>query len=125
MSINEKLMPKYEVGDTFIASSMTMTGFITSSATVASVMVYLDKQLSDDIKLITCSNFYVEARGGSGYLNSTSGFNQYANKSGYKITCVKGSNNSVRISVGKSSAYTNVTNNTVICFQGEVALTFS
>lgn len=125
MSINEKLIPKYEVGDTFSAVYMTMTGFITSSTTIASVMIYLDKPLSDDIKWITCSHFYVEARGGSGYLNGAGGFIEYAGKSGYTITCVKGSSNSVRISVAKSSAYTNVSNNTVICFQGEVKLTFS
>lgn len=120
----------YQPGDTFENSYyMPLSGHITSATQYVSLTLVVPKRL-DNITTITCNKFNCEARGLKGYLNSKAGYVNYVNQSGYTIECYKATNNSVLIQIKKSSAWTNVDNNTPVTFAigetiGDLKLTFN
>ena len=82
----------------------------------------------DNINSITIKSLNAEARCNKGYLNSQSGNVEYVGKSGYTIEAQKSNNNVVNILIIKSSAWTNVDNNTPVVFvayKGYLKLTFN
>lgn len=116
----------YSSGDIIeIGSNYYITcGYVTSSTKSVRVTVITPKRL-DNITSITCNNLNVEARTASGYLNSASGYIEYKGKSGYTISCSISSPNSITISLDKSTAYTNVTNNTYVVLNGYFKFTLT
>lgn len=114
----------YYVGDTIELGSTTSNyyianGYITSGTTKVFAIIHLPRKLIG-ITAITPKSIIVEARGNNGYLNSRSGFNEYADTSGYTITAtqVEGDENSILLDITKSSAWTNVSNNTLVSLVG-------
>ena len=114
----------YYVGDTIQLGSTTnnyyvANGYITSGVTKLFVTIFLPKKLID-ITTITPTSVNVEARGISGYLNSRSGFNEYVGASDYTVTAtqVEGNENAILLTIEKTSAFTNVSNNTLISLVG-------
>jgi len=118
----------YKNNDTVIlGSSNTSTfyitnGYISSSTTSLFFTIITPKRL-DNISSITVNNLKLEARGQNGYLNSQSGFNEYVGASGYSVTTQISSLNSITIRITKSSAFSNVSNNTLISLSGYIKLT--
>lgn len=115
----------YRNSDTLSITSYTnLNGFITSSTTSVSFSFYTPKSLAN-ISTITVTAFKGTLRGGSGYLDGqTSAYDWLADTS-YTLTATKMSDNMIRIVCTKTSAYTNVTNNTPVSYYGSVGLSFS
>lgn len=118
----------YEPGETFECDyEVIMSGYITSGATGVRVAFPLSKRL-DNITSITCQSFKCEARGIKGYLNGEAGSIEYVGRSGYTIRINKSNNNVINLLIIKSSAWTNVDNNTPVVFvvgAGDIKLTFN
>lgn len=113
-----------ELGGTSSNLALNVSCYVSSSTTGIYGTIITPKRL-DNITSITMNSINVEARGDKGYVNSTSGYVQYVGKSGYTITAYKSSQNSIRFIITKSSAYTNVTNNTVVSLNGHFKITLS
>lgn len=115
----------YRNADTLSITSYTnLNGFITSSTKSVSFSFYTPKSLAN-ISTITVTAFTGTIRGGSGYLDGqTSAYDWLADAS-YTLTATKMSDNMIRIVCTKTSAYTNVTNNTPVSYYGSVGLAFS
>lgn len=113
-----------ELGGATASTEYVLLGFITSGTTSLFLTIITPKRL-DNISSISVNNLQVEARGISGYLNSQSGFIEYVGLSGYTITADKVSPNAITLRITKSSAFTNVTNNTPIELNGYFKLTLS
>lgn len=118
----------YQPGDTFECDyDVILNGYITSGATGVRVAFPLSKRL-DNITSITCQSFKCEARGIKGYLNGEAGSIEYVGRSGYTIRINKSNNNVINFLIIKSSAWTNVDNNTPVVFvagAGDIKLTFN
>lgn len=113
-----------EIGDTNGNNSLIMNGYISNSTKSLYFNINVPKNL-ENINTITCNSMNIEARGISGYLNSTSGYVNYATSSSYTINCTKVGNYIIRFAIHKSSAFTNVTNNTPISLSGYINLTLT
>lgn len=118
----------YQDGDTQSLSNLVASGLITTSTKDVYLYIEFPKRL-DNINTITCTSLNASARGISGYLNSTSGSYNYTNDTeNYTITINKTSSascNSIRLVLSKSTAWTNVTNNTPVVFFGTFSFSFS
>lgn len=115
----------YRNSDTLSITTYTnLNGFITSSTTSVSFSFYTPKSLAN-ISTITVTAFKGTLRGGSGYLDGqTSAYDWYADAS-YTLTATKITDNMIRIVCTKTSAYSNVTNNTPVSYYGSLGLSFS
>lgn len=118
----------FQPGDKFeCENEVILSGFITSGTTSVSVSFPSPKRL-DNITSITCQSFKGEARGIKGYLNGEAGSIEYVGRSGYRVSIVKSNNNIIIVKITKSSAWTNVDNNTPVVFiigTGSLKLTFN
>ena len=118
----------FQPGDTFECDyDVILSGYVTSGATSVRVAFPSPKRL-DNITSITCQSFKCEARGLKGYLNSESGSIEYVGRSGYTISINKSNNNVINFLISKSSAWTNVDNNTPVVFVAgadSIKLTFN
>lgn len=104
----------YEKGEELDMSTViACSGHITSSTTYVMVTVPTDYSLQN-ITSITPISVSAEARGLKGYLNSQGGFVEYVGKSGYTVGMVKAYDRAIRLGIAKSSAWTNVDNNTPV-----------
>lgn len=89
------------------------TGYVTASTTVLRFMVPVGKSLAN-ITTITCNDCTGGVRGVSGYVDGSRDNTDWT--SGYTITCTKATDHIVQVQVQKSSAFSNVTNNTPIAY---------
>lgn len=117
----------YVPNDTFVSNhGLPINGFITSSATVISLNVPLYKRLSQ-ISTITCTACVGGIRGTSGYVNGSSDTYNWLTASGVTISCGKAPHsNAIVMLIQKTSAFTNVTNNTPLSYNAQnLRFTFS
>ena len=120
----------YKANDTFEVGSSGGTtysifpGFISVGTTTVLFSITTTKRL-DNINTITINSLELVLRGGSGYLNSSSGFTEYKGASGYTLSATIRGEREIVISVLKSSTFTNITNNTPVIVGGHIKLTFS
>jgi hypothetical protein len=107
----------FAIGDTFTFNvSFPLNGFITSSTTGVRLALYLPKSASQVpvVKVTECSG---TLRGISGYLNSnSSNYDFISDSTNYTVIATKVKDNLITLQINKSSAYTNVTNNTPVSF---------
>lgn len=103
----------YQVGDTINFTYIILSGLITNASKDLVFSLFLPKSLAN-ITQISITSFNAELRGTLDYLNNSAGFTQYVGLSGYTLTPTKSSNNSINITLAKSTAYTNVNNNTPV-----------
>lgn len=96
-------------------------GYITGSTQTVGFTIITPKRL-DNITTITFDNLELALRGISGYLNSQSGTVNYKSASGYTYTAIITGKNTITINLQKSSAFTNVTNNTPVVVSGHIKL---
>ena len=114
----------YKDGDTFTFDTLVVNGLITGGATNVQMSIPLPKRLTN-ISDATITNFTCRLRGIQGYLNSQSSAVNYATTSGYTITPTL-RDNVITVSLVKSSAFTNATNNTpVAIYFDNIAITFN
>ena len=114
----------YKSGDTYSAGYISLSGHITTGTTGVAITLFLPKRL-DNITSITINTLKMEARGIKGYLNSNAGSYDFLNDSNYTVNVTKRALNAVSIFIKKSSAFTNVDNNTPVNFTGDISLTFN
>lgn len=104
----------YNLGDNLeYEAQIVLNGFVTSNTTRLIFTLFTNKSLKN-INNIICTDFSATLRGNNGYLNNDSENKQYVNRSGYTINCYKSGENAIRIVLDKSSAYTNIDNNTLV-----------
>ena len=113
-----------ELGNNNVPGLYVANGYISGGTQSIFVTLVTPKRL-DNITSITIDSINVEARGTSGYLNSQAGYVEYVGKSGYTITAWVSNLNTITIRITKSSAFTNVNNNTPIILAGYFAFTLS
>lgn len=111
-----------ELGSNIADTSFTIDGYISSSSTQLLFSIPVPKRL-DKITTITARSVYVEARGHEGYLNNTSGYIEYVGESGYTFYIDKSSENTIRLRIIKSTAWTksgggNTSNNVPVTLNG-------
>lgn len=114
----------YKSGDTITFTEIVLVGFVSASTQNLYFSVILPKSLAN-ITTINITSLSAELRGIDGYLNNVSGYVQYVGASGYTITSVKGSDNSLNITLSKSSAFTNTTNNTPVATRATMTINLS
>ena len=114
----------YKSGDTYSAGYISLSGHVTTGTTGVAITLFLPKRL-DNITSITINTLKMEARGIKGYLNSNAGSYDFLNDSNYTVNVTKRASNAIAIFIKKSSAFTNVDNNTPVNFTGEISLTFN
>lgn len=122
----EKIMADsyYKSGDTYSIQYGTINGMITAGTTDVVLSLFLPKKLNN-ISSITIDILKMEARGIKGYLNSNAGTYDFKNHHDYTVRAIKRAENFISIDIIKSSAFTNVDNNTPVAFTGELKLTFN
>lgn len=114
----------YYPNETFSPStSLTLSGFITNNTTQFITDIYLPKSIA--FTTVSVTNFTGQIRTSSGGYLDNSTTNQSFLSSPYSITPSKVNDHIVRIKIDKSSAFTNVSNNTPAIFFGTVALKFT
>lgn len=115
----------YKTGDTYSCSYFPVSGFISSGTTEIVLGLTLPKRL-DNITSISVTQMSAMARGNSGYINNnSSNYDFLADSSHYTITATKRSVNGVQISIVKNTAFTNVTNNTIVNLACYIGLKFN
>lgn len=117
----------YVAGDTFTFSvSFPINGFITSSTKGVRLALYLPKSVAN-ITTITVTECSGTLRGISGYLNSESdNYDFAADTTNYSLVATKVKDNLITLQINKTTAYTNVTNNTPVSFYpNKLTLTFA
>lgn len=116
----------FQVGDTYnktYPGVLPCAGLITTSTTTVFFTVTLPKRL-DNISAVTVDALIGGMRGVSGYVNGTSDSSNL--KSGYTVSALIMDEQTIRIQITKSSAMTNVTNNTPVAVSLKtLELTFS
>lgn len=114
----------YITGDTFSATDIVAGGHITSSSSNVQFSIPLSKNTAN-ITSATITNLTARLRGISGYLNNNSSATNYVGLSGYTISSTI-QNNMISINITKSSAFTNITNNTPISvYIDSISVSFS
>lgn len=115
----------YKPGDILSLSGITMSGFVTAGTTNFRTNIVVDKSLKN-INSVNCLSFNAEMRSQKGYLNSTSGFNNYANDSLYSITCEIRSEHIILINISKETGWGNIDNNTLaVAYLAPLTLKFN
>ena len=114
----------YKPGDTITFTEIVLVGFISNATKNLYFSVILPKNLAN-ITSVNITSFNAELRGINDYLNNSAGYTQYVGASGYTLTSVKGSDNSLNITLSKSTAFTNATNNTPISARVTLTLNLS
>ena len=113
----------YAKNDTFATLTVgSFNGYVTSSTKTIYFMVVVDKSL-EDISTISVTQCIGAIRGVSGYVDGSSSSTDWT--TGYTIATAKVSNHCVRIAITKSTAFTNVTNNTTLSADLDVTLKFT
>lgn len=116
----------YKDGDTFSPIvTLVANGYVTAGTKSIVITIPVDKSLKN-INTITVSRLYTQVRGQNGYINSTDGYYDFSADSSYTIEATKSSDKAVRININKSTAYTNIDNNTLVSLSlgGQTKLTF-
>ena len=99
-------------------------GYITSSGKKVNVTFPVDKIIPDGTYVVT--SFNVIIRGINGYANSQSSNTEYVGESGYTVTAIRANNGrSFNVTIEKSTAFTNITNNTPIFVTGRAEISIT
>lgn len=105
-------------------TALLLRGHITSGSKSVVLQAELPKSLVN-INNITPKSLKFETRGIKGYINDQSGFIEYVGKSGYECIAHKTNDYALEIIITKSTAYTNILNNTPLMAYGEIKLELS
>lgn len=121
-------------GQTITISAITLSGFVTGSTKELFFSVLLPRDIEDNSN-IEITSFMATLRTGKGYLNSESGAHEYVGRSGYTVSCYPSSKSVitdletsfsrskyVTIHIVKSTAFTNIDNNTLVSAWANVTL---
>lgn len=113
---------EYSEGGTYTAGNGVFAGYLTNNSLTLHFEVPVTYGIPSGAT-ITCTQCYGYVRGISGYVNNTSASINFYTSADYTITCSRISANAIHLAITKSSAYTNVTNNTPVT--GQLTATFS
>jgi hypothetical protein len=115
----------YGAGETYSTSTdMMICGHVTSGTTVIQLGMWLPKSL-EKISSISVTNLVGAIRGTSGYINNWGANTNILTQSGITVDAVRTFPNGIRLHIGNTSEFTNVTNNTPVAFSGKITLSFS
>lgn len=112
----------FKPGDTFSCTYKIFDGMITSSTTSIVIPFTFPKKING--LNISITKFDAELRGIKGYLNGQSG-KQNLMSSSYKVGVVQeGNDYTAHINIVKTTAFTNVDNNTPVSVAGDITFKF-
>ncbi len=120
----------FKSGQTIVFNEICLVGLVTGSTKYLRFTLPLPREIDsmDDVEITSC---YAELRGDKGYVNSESGFHEYVGRSGYTVAPVLTSDSTINgnhkmkyivFEILKTTAYTNITNNTPATFWGNITL---
>lgn len=115
-------LQQFQPGETLTIPEIVLSGLITSGSTSVKLNYTFPKSIHN--VNITVDTLSCEARGTKGYLNGTSGYQNFMT-SGYEVSILKSDDFNVLVNVVKTSAFTNVDNNTPVVFRGKITFKFS
>lgn len=114
----------HEAGTTLtISSSVLLAGIITSDSKQINLDFVTPGLIAAGVT-VTATALTGNVRGVGGYIESSSNPDWVASSS-YTVTTTQVAANRVRFAIGKSTAFTNSTNNTPVVFWGSLTLSFS
>lgn len=113
-------------GETFTMNGVPVSGFVTSSAKIANLLVPVGKSLADisTITVTACKGGIRTSEGG--YLNGGSDSSDWLDTIGVTVTATKVNDFMINLRIQSSSSFTKVTNNTPLSLWcNPVTLSFS
>lgn len=122
LKVNLEQVKGYKPGDVLKFNPVLLNGFITSVATMLRLAIPLP-YTTEGVSGATVKSFNVEGRGNKGYWNSVAGYIQYVGSANYTFSFHM-SENHLTLNMLKSTAFTNVDNNTQASAFGEVEIEF-
>ncbi len=112
----------YAKNATVTLSDLAVNGYVTNSTARIYIGIPVPKSM-ENISTVTVTAMTGALRGGSGAIDSTgTSTDLYSN---YTVTAVKSTDNMIRVYILKSSAFSNVTNNSPVSFAGSISLKFT
>lgn len=113
----------YKAGDTYsISANSVFPACITASTTVVSIAVRVPKSMANVTPRLTALTGGL--RGPSGMVNGSADSTDWTAQGGINITLAKVDDYTLRVDLAKSTAFTNVPNNTTLSLKGTIALSF-
>lgn len=113
----------YAAGETeTINQNLVIPGLITSTRAQLIIDYHTEKSMKN-ISTVSVTNLNGTIRGVNGYVDNVTSAQSWL--SGYTVTAAKVSNHVVRITIVKSAAFDNTTNNTPVTYFGYIGLSFS
>lgn len=116
----------FQSGETFTINQVPVSGFVTSSAKIANLLVPVGKSLADisTITVTACKGGIRTSEGG--YLNGGSDSSDWLDTIGVTVTATKVNDFMINLRIQSSSSFTKVTNNTPLSLWcNPVTLSFS
>ena len=115
----------YAANDTYSSGTTIIGGVVTNSAKRLLFIATVDKSL-ENIRTVTVTDLHGHTAGVAGVIyGNTSASVDLKNKSGYTVTATKINNNTVRIQIDKSTAFTNASTATPFTIYGYFTLKFT
>lgn len=115
---------EFSKNGTFYATGFGAIGFITSSSTNVTIDFDVDYRM-DDISTVTVTTLNGSIRSEGSYLDASGNTSVNFLSSTYSVSAAKRTQTRVRISIIKSTAFTNAVNNSLVYFTGTIGLKFT
>lgn len=113
-----------ELGSTDPNNDYILPAYISAGAKEIYALIVTPKRLNN-INSIVVNNATLKGRGASGYLNNSGDYLDYVQDSAYNVSAQTSSDNTILIRIVKSTAFTNITNNTPLILDGYISFTFN
>lgn len=114
----------YAANNTDSYQSWGANGVLMNSSKTVRVHFYTSKSMAN-ISTVTVTKLDVVIRGVKGAFNSSTSYTNYVGASGYTVTATKRNNYLIQLELVKSSAFTNVLNDSPVYMVGTVDLKFT
>ena len=111
-------------GDTYGPATAVLGGYITASGKEIDLAFNLPER-TNLISTLTVTTLTGVIRGNSGYVNSQSSSYNWLSDSSITVTASKYTDTMIVVKLVKTSAFSNVTTDTPVCFRGSVGLTLT
>lgn len=113
----------FKSGDTYsLSTNAIFPACITAGTTVVSIGIHVPKSMANVTPRLTALTGGL--RGPSGMVNGSSESTDWTTQSGITVTLAKNDDYTLRVDLTKTTAFTNVPNNTALSLKGTISLSF-
>jgi len=107
------------------SSIMEWCGQISGDGKIVAFTMYTKGAYINNISSITVKSCNIVMRGVKGYIDNISSYTEFVGKSGFTVAATKTGMNCFRITITKSSAMENITNNTPVTISGKMTIQYN